>query len=102
MKTCPGCGNQMPELTQHGNPRKYCTQGCAARHTRARQKKRDMYADEVEHLTSLGMSPHAIAKALDTTPSNLARALYREGRNDLAHPFERAAWAARNYSRSAA
>lgn len=50
---------------------------------------RDYYAEEVEFLRSLGSSDAEITRALGVTPRNLARALYRVGRPDLARPFGR-------------
>jgi len=90
--TCPTCCRDMPALTAHGTPRKFCQSACAARNTRARATKRDMYAEEVEHLLSFGTPIPAILKALGVTPSALSKALYREGRTDLANPIARYQW----------
>ena len=52
---------------------------------------RDILLDEVDHLTASGESALAIAKALGTTPSAIARALRRAGgRSELARRFEQA------------
>lgn len=50
-------------------------------------KIRDYYAEEVEFLTSLGVSRYDIAARFGIKPGSLARALARQGRHDLAAPF---------------
>lgn len=50
-------------------------------------KVRDYYAEEVDFLVSCGESAHAILERLGVTGVALNRALYREGRNDLARLF---------------
>jgi hypothetical protein len=53
--------------------------------------KRDYYAEEVEHMLSMGSSPAQAAEQLGLHPASLARALYREGRDDLARPVQNVA-----------
>lgn len=48
-----------------------------------------IYVEEVEFLRSCGISDLEVLTSLHVTASTLARALYREGRADLANPFAR-------------
>ena len=86
MNTCPICGRPMPPLNRDGEPRRYCGRECSIR-GEGKPKVRDMYLEEVQHFDSLGMAPSAILSALNVTAANLARALTREGRPDLARPY---------------
>lgn len=54
-------------------------------------KIRDYYLEEVVFLKSCGTSDNQILTRLNVTPTALAKALEREGRQDLARPF----WAIR-------
>ena len=94
---CPVCRQPMSPLTLRGEPRKVCSRTCAGRV--GHPKRRDVYAEEVEDLRSYGSSPEDILTALGLKPGTLSRALYREGRADLAHPFDRIAWAQRKRPR---
>lgn len=44
--------------------------------------------EEVEWLLGGGMSPVQICEAMDSTPSAIAKAAWRQGRNDLFSMFE--------------
>lgn len=96
MITCPTCQQAMTPLNSHGKPRKFCSGACASRATGAALTKRDTYVDEVEHLTSFGMSPTRILDALGVGAEALARGLSRAGRRDLARPY----WRLRREERS--
>lgn len=50
-------------------------------------KVRDSYAEEVEFLTSCGVTPLQIPTRLGVKPPTLNRALYRAGRPELARLF---------------
>lgn len=54
-------------------------------------KVRDYYAEETEHLLSSGSSPEQLCAQLGLHPASLARALYREGRDDLARKVQNVA-----------
>jgi uncharacterized paraquat-inducible protein A len=54
-------------------------------------KIRDYYLEEVTFLRSCGVSDAEILTRLNVSPTALAKALEREGRQDLARPF----WAIR-------
>lgn len=49
-----------------------------------------LIASEVENLA--GESRDQVCKVLHRRPGSIARALHREGRHDLAAPFDRLAW----------
>ena len=91
--TCPVCRQPMTPTNRRGEPRKVCSRTCAS--IVGRPKVRGVYAEEVEDMRAYGTSPASILAALDVTAANLTRALYREGRPDLAHQFGRLAWAER-------
>lgn len=59
-------------------------------------EKGPIYVEEVVFLRSCGTSDHEILHALHVTPAALSRALYREGRKDLAAPFARIQWRERS------
>ena len=99
--TCPACGDPMPPLTNKGTPRTVCSGRCAGNLRGGSTKVRDLYADEAEHLLAFGTPIPAVCKALNATPSALARALYREHRPDLANQFERYAYHQRRTERAA-
>lgn len=84
--TCPTCHQPMPEFNAKGQTRKFCSAACSHR-----TAKRDMYADEVEFLLDGGTSPDRVLASLGLKPANLARALRRANRPDLALPFDRLA-----------
>jgi hypothetical protein len=58
-------------------------------------KVRDAYVEEVEFLRSCGCTPAQILDRLHVAPGTLTRALYREGRPELARLFGSAAQTAR-------
>jgi hypothetical protein len=86
-KTC-ACGSPMTAKNAHGGERQYCSRDCALAHI-GKAKVRDLYVEEVEHLTRCGSSPRQILAALGVGAEALARGLTREGRRDLARPFWR-------------
>jgi hypothetical protein len=59
------------------------------------RKTRHEKVEEVEDLMRWGSPPDQIARALRVTPASVARAMHREGRHDLAQPFDRLAWSRR-------
>lgn len=65
-----------------------------------RMRVPDLVAAEVEALA--GSSVREVCAALGRTPATIARALHRAGRHDLAHRFDREAWAQRRASRTGA
>jgi hypothetical protein len=87
--SCKWCGGPIPPSAYKlSAPRVYCSRECDI----ARRTKRDYYAEEVEHLATLGTSPALILRQLGVKPANLERALHRAGRHDLAAliaPFAR-------------
>jgi IS30 family transposase len=59
------------------------------------EKIRHNYVEDVEWFKDGGMEAAEIAVRLGKKPGTLARALYREGRPDLAAPFNALSWASR-------
>lgn len=51
---------------------------------------------EVQHLTSCGMQPADVAKALKKSASGLSKMLYVHGENELAAKFNTIYWQERN------
>jgi hypothetical protein len=81
-QTCAWCDGPLPpRLTLRGtHPYTYCSKECDT----ARRIRRDTYAEEVEHLASMGIAPATIIQQLGVKPGSLERALHRAGRHDLA------------------
>jgi hypothetical protein len=61
------------------------------------EKVRHNYVEDVEWLKSCGQEAAEIAIRLEKKPGTLARALYREGRPDLAAPFNALDWHSRKH-----
>lgn len=87
MIPCLVCGEPMPAVRTHNRPSRACSPTCAGELGARVTKRRDYYIEEIEHMTSLGISPNEIAQRLGIKPASMARSMHRAERPDLAHLF---------------